>query len=203
MMCLSGFEESHKHSLIRLLRALGITLASVFNRRNTHLLCRSPTGTKYEKAQEWGIPVVSLTWLRELTKTGRIPDVRANIKTEVPARDASVAWNAVEVEMIDDSKVTKKSVDKGKGRATSPELDGPMELDIDKMQDITNSKYPANDYPAFHGSHICRCCRTSFQVTTSDTRSSRASASEHGPSSGSKTSRRERVCLWPTERDAL
>lgn len=198
-MCLSGFEESQKHSLNRLLRALGITLASVFNRRNTHLLCRSATGIKYEKAQEWGIPVVSLAWLRELTETGRIPDVTANTGKEVTESCAPIAWNAVEVEMIDDSKVIKK-VDKGKGRAISPELDRPMELDTDKMQDIT-SKYPSNDHSTSYCSHICRCCRIPFQFAATETRSSRASASEHGHSSCSQTSGRERVCLWPTKRD--
>ena len=41
--------------------------------------------------------------------------------------------------MIDDS-VKGKSVDKGKGKATAVELDGGMDLDTDKMHDITNSE---------------------------------------------------------------
>lgn len=136
VICLSGFEDSNKHSLNRLLRALGITSTTVFNRRNTHLLCHSATGHKYEKAQEWGIPVVSMTWLNELSETGRVLDAKVYTTNHVSESDVAVARNIVKVESVNDR---VDLVDKGKGKATAEELDT-MDLDIDKMQDIANSE---------------------------------------------------------------
>jgi len=139
-MCLSGFEDSNKHSLNRLLRALGITSTSVFSRRNTHLLCHSATGPKFEMAQEWGIPVVSMTWLNELSEMGRVPDTKVYTTNQAPEVCVAVAQN-IEVDTGDE--IIIKSVDKGKGKATAVELDA-MDLDNDRMQDITNSECLVN-----------------------------------------------------------
>jgi len=130
-MCLSGFEESNKHCLNRLLRALGITSTSVFNRRNTHLLCHAATGPKFERAQEWGIPVVSIAWLNELSEMGRVPDTKGYSTNQTPGGCVAAAQN-IEVDIVDDRVV--KSVDKGKGKATAVELDT-MDVDNDRMQD--------------------------------------------------------------------
>lgn len=56
---------------------LGINPTTNFSRHATHLLCPSGTGAKYEKALEWGIPVVNMGWLEEITRSGTIPDVQA------------------------------------------------------------------------------------------------------------------------------
>lgn len=71
--------------------------------------------------------MVSLSWLKELVEMGRIPDTKVYITNQASRRGVDVA---VEVEMVG----------KGKGKATTVELDGAMDLDTDKMQDITNSE---------------------------------------------------------------
>jgi hypothetical protein len=47
-------------------------LSEKFNRHTTHLLCAEPTGIKYDKAIEWGVPVVSDSWLWTMARSGRI-----------------------------------------------------------------------------------------------------------------------------------
>ncbi len=54
-----------------------MTLAPVFSREATHLLCPSATGAKFNKAREWGVPVVHMGWLTEAVRTGSVPDVPA------------------------------------------------------------------------------------------------------------------------------
>ena len=75
-----------------------------------------------------------MTWLNELSETGRVPDAKVYTTNQV---SESVARNIVKVESVNDRVVN--SVDKGKGKATAEELDA-MDLDIDQMQDITNSE---------------------------------------------------------------
>ncbi|KAG6333030.1 hypothetical protein ID866_6054 [Astraeus odoratus] len=75
MLSLSGLDQSELCWIRRLLRALGIPLAQNFSRRSTHLLCPSGQGTKFGKALEWRIPVISMAWLDCMAREGRIPDV--------------------------------------------------------------------------------------------------------------------------------
>lgn len=44
----------------------GASHAPAFSRKTTHLLCPSRQGPKAEKALEWGIPVIDITWLEDL-----------------------------------------------------------------------------------------------------------------------------------------
>lgn len=44
----------------------GASHAPAFSKKTTHLLCPSRQGLKAEKAQEWEIPVVDMTWLEGL-----------------------------------------------------------------------------------------------------------------------------------------
>lgn len=56
----------------------GITVTESFARRiNTHLLCPSGAGLKYDKALQWNIKVVDMDWLYSIAKTGQIPDIDA------------------------------------------------------------------------------------------------------------------------------
>ncbi|KAJ7584435.1 hypothetical protein C8J56DRAFT_951061 [Mycena floridula] len=66
----SGYDESEQCFLRRLFRALGINLSPNFSRKCTHLLCDCGTGVKYDKAVEWGVPVVDMSWLETICKTG-------------------------------------------------------------------------------------------------------------------------------------
>ena len=52
-----------------------MNLAPGFSRHATHLLCPSGVGAKFEKAQEWGTPIVAVGWLEEIARMGRITAV--------------------------------------------------------------------------------------------------------------------------------
>ncbi|KAI0079135.1 hypothetical protein K474DRAFT_1696562, partial [Panus rudis PR-1116 ss-1] len=71
----SGLCQSEACWLQRLARALGFAIAPNFSRRTTHLLCPSRNGLKYEKAQEWRIPVVGMEWIEEMVRIGSVPVV--------------------------------------------------------------------------------------------------------------------------------
>ena len=142
-MSLSGFEQSESCGLKRLFRALGIKLAPTFTRRSTLLLCRSGTGLKFEKAQEWGVPVVGLGWLRAMAQTGNIPDPSDYIVEELRVSDGAGAHpnDAAETKEYDRDVAKGKVVDKGKGKATAADVDA-MDVDRDaKTNSIMNGKY--------------------------------------------------------------
>jgi DNA replication regulator DPB11 len=61
----------------------GIGLAPNFTRRSTHLLCPEHKGAKFEKATEWCIPVVGMTWLEEMAKSGVVPAVTSRTPAEI------------------------------------------------------------------------------------------------------------------------
>lgn len=52
---------------------VGMNVMQNFSRRTTHLLCHTRTGPKYEKAVEWGLPVVDMTWLAGIATSGVMP----------------------------------------------------------------------------------------------------------------------------------
>jgi hypothetical protein len=62
----------------------GIAVTETFGRRiNTHLLCPSNSGLKYDKALQWKVTVVNMDWLYDIAKQGRVPDsdvVQAQLK---------------------------------------------------------------------------------------------------------------------------
>ncbi|KAJ3847109.1 hypothetical protein EV368DRAFT_51751 [Lentinula lateritia] len=80
----SGFDQAERFFVTRLIKALGLTLLSNFSKRATHLLCLSAEGLKFEKAQEWGIPVVNMTWLEEMKRSGLVPDVHEHLISSTP-----------------------------------------------------------------------------------------------------------------------
>ncbi|TFK21460.1 hypothetical protein FA15DRAFT_672523 [Coprinopsis marcescibilis] len=131
---LSGLDQSESCHTRRLLRALGITLVPQFSRKTTHLLCPSGTGLKFDKAGEWGIPVVSNGWLEAIVRQGRICSLDEHIVKGPPSTE---------------NDVTSRPADpKGKGKASDIHNDmaGDMaDMDIDedvRMQDITNNIQP-------------------------------------------------------------
>ncbi|KAI0318602.1 hypothetical protein OF83DRAFT_929396 [Amylostereum chailletii] len=71
----SGLDMAEDMWIKRLTRALGISHAPNFSRATTHLLCPSGKGAKFDKAQEWGTPVVNLGWLEQMIATSAVPPV--------------------------------------------------------------------------------------------------------------------------------
>jgi hypothetical protein len=92
-----------------------------------------------------------MEWLKEFAETGSIPDRKVYTTNRV-SENVAVARNVLEAEMVADrSRIDKgKSVDKGKGKAIPIELDGAKEMDIEKMQDITNSECLVNCHVPYH-----------------------------------------------------
>ncbi|KAJ4473759.1 hypothetical protein J3R30DRAFT_3511458 [Lentinula aciculospora] len=75
----SGFDQAERFFMTRLIKVLGLTLLANFSKRATHLLCPSAEGLKFVKAREWGIPVVGMTWLEEMKRSGVVPDVQEHV----------------------------------------------------------------------------------------------------------------------------
>jgi DNA replication regulator DPB11 len=97
-----------------------MNLAPGFSRRSTHLLCPSMVGAKFEKAREWGIPVVSLKWLEEVARSGMIPavDVFPDAHRGSQRMDAITEMD-VDMDLYvvgTDGKGKGRAIDKGKAR---------------------------------------------------------------------------------------
>ncbi|KAJ7062949.1 hypothetical protein C8F01DRAFT_1251743 [Mycena amicta] len=120
VLSFSGLEASEACWIRRLLKALGITLATAFSRQSTHLLCPSGAGAKYEHALRWRTPVVNIGWLEEMARTGSTPDVLPFLVN-------------IEAEPLQDVKPRNA---KGKQKAE------------DTMQDITNNSQESQSPPA-------------------------------------------------------
>ncbi|KAF9078080.1 hypothetical protein BDP27DRAFT_1310729 [Rhodocollybia butyracea] len=82
----SGLDEAEKFFMTRLMKVLGVNLLSNFSKRATHLFCPSAQGLKFDKAQEWGVPVVGMDWVEELKVTGIVPDVRLRAAIKKPEK---------------------------------------------------------------------------------------------------------------------
>ncbi|KAG0705816.1 hypothetical protein DFH29DRAFT_904916, partial [Suillus ampliporus] len=109
ILSLSGLDQSELCWTKRLLRALGITLAQTFSRRSTHLLCPSACGAKYDKAKEWNIPVVAMTWLEDMATEGKVPHVSEYLIGNVGDRIAKGKAKE-DVQMVDSTKGNGKTV---------------------------------------------------------------------------------------------
>ncbi|KAG5641864.1 hypothetical protein DXG03_004088 [Asterophora parasitica] len=111
----SGLDQAEATWVTRLLRALGINLEQFFSRRSSHLLCPAATGPKFDKACQWGTPVVTMEWLTTIATAGHIPATSGFL---VPAYQDSIRGRRPEgpMEVDTDAKGKGKAVDKGKGK---------------------------------------------------------------------------------------
>ncbi|KAM9552229.1 DNA topoisomerase 2-binding protein 1-A-like isoform 3-T3 [Salvelinus alpinus] len=80
VLSVSQFTGAERESLVELAKHLGASVQDYFvrmvNQRNgmlasTHLVLQSPEGTKYQAAQKWGLPAVTLRWVLESARTGQ------------------------------------------------------------------------------------------------------------------------------------
>ncbi|KAK7060262.1 protein kinase activating protein dpb11 [Paramarasmius palmivorus] len=123
----SGFDESDKIFMTRLLRTLGFNHLSTFTKRATYLLCPSGEGLKYQKAKEWGIPVINMSWIEEAKSTGTMPIVDHHL---LPGQDPS-KFKQKSVQSGRRTSAEPRRDVKGKGKATEEDL---------RMADITNEQ---------------------------------------------------------------
>ncbi|XP_074051938.1 DNA topoisomerase 2-binding protein 1 isoform X2 [Macrotis lagotis] len=83
VLSFSQFVGAEKDSLVYLANLLGARIQEFFVRKDnekkdilasTHLIVKQPDGSKYQAAQKWGFPAVSMAWILETAKLGRRAD---------------------------------------------------------------------------------------------------------------------------------
>jgi twin BRCT domain len=66
----SGFSGSRRTAMIHLITVMGAIYDDSMRTSTTHLICRNPSGLKYQKAMEWKLHVVSIDWLYHVAQYG-------------------------------------------------------------------------------------------------------------------------------------
>ncbi|THH28236.1 hypothetical protein EUX98_g5958 [Antrodiella citrinella] len=141
----SGLDQSEGFWIRRLARALGITLAVTFSRRTTHLLCPSMTGAKFEKAREWNIAVVDMTWLEQLARIGHVPSISVHDTPSPGLLDASEFASAQNV--VDYKGKSREIADvtkAGLNERNSPGFEAPPPQDLRRSESRMRSREHAD-----------------------------------------------------------
>lgn len=120
----SGLDESEAYFTRRLVRALGMTLAPVFSRQATHLLCPSATGAKFNKAREWGVPVVHMGWLTEAVRMGVVPDTHAFLVTSMNKGKGKADDDSAMIDITNGMKLASQLSTKGQKVCSDLESSG-------------------------------------------------------------------------------
>lgn len=80
VLSVSQFTGAERESLVELAKHLGANVQDYFVRlanlkkgmlASTHLVLQTPEGTKYQAAQKWGLPAVTMHWILESARTGQ------------------------------------------------------------------------------------------------------------------------------------
>uniref|UniRef100_A0A8C3YDH7 PAX-interacting protein 1 n=1 Tax=Catagonus wagneri TaxID=51154 RepID=A0A8C3YDH7_9CETA len=66
IISVTGFVDSDRDDLKLMAYLAGAKYTGYLCRSNTVLICKEPTGVKYEKAKEWRIPCVNAQWLGDI-----------------------------------------------------------------------------------------------------------------------------------------
>lgn len=66
IIAVSGFQNEERDRIKIMVQLLGAIYTGYMTRANSVLVCKRQEGAKYERAVEWGIPVVNVHWLSEL-----------------------------------------------------------------------------------------------------------------------------------------
>jgi hypothetical protein len=66
----SGYVGTERTALVELIRSVGACYTEAMRPNNTHLICKTANGQKYEKAIEWKIHIVSQEWLFHVIRFG-------------------------------------------------------------------------------------------------------------------------------------
>ncbi|KAK3541594.1 hypothetical protein QTP86_033095 [Hemibagrus guttatus] len=100
VLSVSQFTGAERESLIQLARHLGASVQDYFvrtaNQRkgmlaSTHLVLQTPEGTKYQAAQKWGLPAVTIRWILESARTGKRAEERRYLVDLPPSPEHSEA----------------------------------------------------------------------------------------------------------------
>ncbi len=72
-VCVTGFNSQEREELRRRIRKLGAGFSLDLTKHCTHLIAKYATGSKYEYAVKWGLPVVSVLWIEDCeAKLGKL-----------------------------------------------------------------------------------------------------------------------------------
>lgn len=63
---MTGFVDNDRDDLKLMAYLAGAKYTGYLCRSNTVLICKEPSGLKYEKAKEWRIPCVNAQWLGDI-----------------------------------------------------------------------------------------------------------------------------------------
>jgi len=100
----SGFAGQDRLIHMALAHRLGASVTTTFSRRsNTHLIAANDSGDKFRAACRWGIPVVSINWLRQCAQIGdcapllisscsRAPGAPVHLVLVCPAASQTSCW---------------------------------------------------------------------------------------------------------------
>ncbi|GAA6109061.1 PAX-interacting protein 1 isoform X1 [Tachysurus ichikawai] len=66
IISVTGFVDSDREDLKLMAYLAGARYTGYLCRSNTVLICKEPSGLKYEKAKEWRIPCVNAQWLCDI-----------------------------------------------------------------------------------------------------------------------------------------
>ncbi|XP_057300521.1 PAX-interacting protein 1-like isoform X2 [Hydractinia symbiolongicarpus] len=71
LMTVSGYDGRERVLIKHMINFLGAQYTGHMARAHTQVICKAPSGEKYKKAIEWGIPVTSPKWLGDMIQTGQ------------------------------------------------------------------------------------------------------------------------------------
>lgn len=67
---ITGFLTPERTAIIQVIQAMGATYDDTMRTTTTHLICKEAVGTKFEKAVQWGLHVLSVDWLYHVAQYG-------------------------------------------------------------------------------------------------------------------------------------
>ncbi|RDD45037.1 PAX-interacting protein 1 [Trichoplax sp. H2] len=70
VIAVTGYTGKERDKVKMIINAIGANYTPHLSRKNTHLICKSPSGEKFFKAKEWRIFTVNCKWLADILNTG-------------------------------------------------------------------------------------------------------------------------------------
>jgi len=124
LITISGYTGTERFIVKNMVSILGANYTGYFTQAHTHLICKTPEGKKYEKALEWGIPIVNARWLGDMLQAGqafpytgsprytRLGEPDELMLNEEYAKELLAAWNQPQEKMetspVDENSKSKK-----------------------------------------------------------------------------------------------